>query len=473
MKHGIARITPGAGLVAVYGPLTVLLGPEALPIREAIWLAIRSGDIGQVLDSLVSDGVPSVPTFVIGHVEGTDLRLFFRGDADVTVHSATGSDVLDGSGLRTWSERLTPDWSDFTAQLRTEPDHEASQSSWVESGLVSGCACSRSADDEPSIEVAHHEREAAVIAVGENDPHPVDEDLTEDDVDDDVAPDVAPVSESLRPEAEPEVSQPEAANAATEVEDQSPYADMFGATRHRSVLDAAVDDPEVLPADPTDSESVIDGSDVASGHDATWPSRDFDAEAASSTGEQADSDHDGYTLSVEEVRRLRSEGSDSALPERAFGALGPKSVQALICPDGHPNPPYDASCRVCGAGLEGSPTVIDRPPLGRLRFSTGDDVVLDRPLIVGRKPDPTGRRFSDIPRELKLDVGDGLSRSHALVHLEGWQVRIEDLGSTNHTTVTLPGRPPQRLREGQPVLVVDGTVIDLGGEVECVFDAAL
>lgn len=469
MKHGIARITPGAGLVAVHGPLTVLLGPEALLIREAIWSAIRSGDIDQVLDFLVFDGVPSVPTFVIGHVEGADLRLFFRGDADVTVHSATGSDVLDGSGLRTWSERLTPDWSDFTAQLRTEPDHEASQSSWVESGLVSGCACSRSADGEPAIEVAHHEREAAVTAAGESDPHPVDEDLPQDHVDDDAAP----VGELLRPEAEPEVSEPEATHAATEVEDQSPYADMFGATRHRSVLDAAVDDPEVLPANPTDSESVIDASDVASGHDATWSSRDFDGDAASSTGEQVGGDHDGHTLSVEEVRRLRSEGSDSAPPDRAFGALGPKSVQALICPDGHPNPPYDASCRVCGAGLEGSPTVIDRPPLGRLRFSTGDDVLLDRPLIVGRKPDPTGRRFSDIPRELKLDVGDGLSRSHALVHLEGWQVRIEDLGSTNHTTVTLPGRPPQRLREGQPVLVVDGTVIDLGGEVECVFDAAI
>ena len=114
---------------------------------------------------------------------------------------------------------------------------------------------------------------------------------------------------------------------------------------------------------------------------------------------------------------------------------------------------------------------MNRPPLGRLRFSTGDDVVLDRPLLVGRKPDPKGRRFSDIPRLLQLDVGDGLYRSHALVLLEGWQVRIEDLGSTNDTTVTLPGREPQRLRSGEPVLIVDGTTIDLGGEVECVFDA--
>jgi hypothetical protein len=44
-------------------------------------------------------------------------------------------------------------------------------------------------------------------------------------------------------------------------------------------------------------------------------------------------------------------------------------------------------------------------------------------------------------------------------------VLLEDLNSANGTIVALPGRPPARLRAGEPVILEQGAVIDLGGEV--------
>jgi len=46
------------------------------------------------------------------------------------------------------------------------------------------------------------------------------------------------------------------------------------------------------------------------------------------------------------------------------------------------------------------------------------------------------------------------------------EVFVRDLGSRNGTTVRIPGRPPQKLRVGEPTPVLVGTVIDFGGGFE-------
>jgi pSer/pThr/pTyr-binding forkhead associated (FHA) protein len=108
--------------------------------------------------------------------------------------------------------------------------------------------------------------------------------------------------------------------------------------------------------------------------------------------------------------------------------------------------------------------------MGRIVLSTGDVVDLTRPAVIGRNPKIEGRLTGELPQTLKLDVGQALSRSHTMIRLEGWQVLAEDLGSANGTFVTLPGRPPQRLHPGEPVLLEPGSVIDLGGEVTGTYD---
>jgi hypothetical protein len=49
--------------------------------------------------------------------------------------------------------------------------------------------------------------------------------------------------------------------------------------------------------------------------------------------------------------------------------------------------------------------------------------------------------------------------------VEGGTVVVTDLHSRNGTTITLPGKTPQLLRQGESTSVLVGTVVDLGGGV--------
>ncbi len=143
-------------------------------------------------------------------------------------------------------------------------------------------------------------------------------------------------------------------------------------------------------------------------------------------------------------------------------------VPAVLCPAGHPSPPHSARCRTCDREVAPQePVPVPRPPLGVLRLSTGGSVPLDRGVLLGRAPradaeQPAGAH----PHVLRVGGPDrDISRNHAEVVLEGWQVLVRDLGSTNGTTVTRPGQQPVRLRAGEPLEIEPGTVVSLADEV--------
>ena len=77
-------------------------------------------------------------------------------------------------------------------------------------------------------------------------------------------------------------------------------------------------------------------------------------------------------------------------------------------------------------------------------------------IIVGRE-DPVSGVFPDI--DLTDHGGDegGVSRRHARIFVQGDQVFIEDLNSTNYTYVN-----QQRLTPGQPQPLNDGDEVRLG-----------
>jgi len=157
----------------------------------------------------------------------------------------------------------------------------------------------------------------------------------------------------------------------------------------------------------------------------------------------------------------------AAPPDR----IGP-TVPALICPAGHLNPPSEATCRRCGAALPLDPVLVPRPVLGVLRLSLGDVITLDRGVVMGRNPrtdfagpnDPGGE---ERPHVVKLPSAEGdVSRTHLRVTLDGWHVLVTDLNSTNGTLVTLPGRDPEQLRPGEPLLIRPGTVVTLAEGID-------
>ena len=116
------------------------------------------------------------------------------------------------------------------------------------------------------------------------------------------------------------------------------------------------------------------------------------------------------------------------------------------------------------------PIEIPRPALGVLRLSTGDVVTLDRGVLFGRAPEPPADSGEQPHLVRVVSAENDVSRSHAEIILDGWNVYVRDLGSTNGTTVTLPGQDPVRLRDEQPQLLEDGSIVTLADEVSCTFE---
>jgi len=148
-------------------------------------------------------------------------------------------------------------------------------------------------------------------------------------------------------------------------------------------------------------------------------------------------------------------------------------VLAVLCPAGHPSPPHAGNCRTCGREIPPQqPFPTPRPSLGVLRISSGGSVPLDRGVLLGRAPRvneelPANQR----PHLLRVGGPDrDISRNHAEIVLEGWHVLVRDLGSTNGTTVTLPGQEPVRLRPTEDQGIEPGTVVTLADEVVLTYE---
>ena len=77
------------------------------------------------------------------------------------------------------------------------------------------------------------------------------------------------------------------------------------------------------------------------------------------------------------------------------------------------------------------------------------------------------------PAVLWLTGASGVvSRIHARVELDGWQVFLSDLNSANGTQVLLPGeRTPVSLQPGVRTALVPGAQIRLGGEYGLQYDS--
>ena len=91
---------------------------------------------------------------------------------------------------------------------------------------------------------------------------------------------------------------------------------------------------------------------------------------------------------------------------------------------------------------------------------------LDRPVVVGRRPSaPRVQRGAPARLVTVGAPGGSVSASHVDVRQEGEVVVVTDLRSTNGTRVQPPGRPAVQLRQGESVVVLAGTVVDLGDGV--------
>ncbi len=432
--------------------------PDSVTVRE-IWQRIEDGaSLDMLVASLLRRGLREAPDFALLATHDDCSHLFCRGRGSATLNAEGTSERLTGTGLVTWREHPvapnvvcvvlgdSPTGTDL--QLPASTGVFLAQSVTIALTGVSnrraGAAAARpsAAPEASAAETAPPVPMAPAVSVR----------------------DAGATLSYPGADAVPDGSAHEGADAGPPKE--TGYDFLFGASLVRSVEDAAMrpatDDsqPPELPAaavpapqaPPVPRSEPRPAGPAAGGRPANTVTS---APLGPVTGPGDDS---GGTVRRAELLKLASRAAPS-------DRIGP-TVHALLCPGSHPSPPGSSVCRMCGVPLpQQDPVTVPRPVLGVLRVSTGDVITLDRGVVMGRSP-RTDFDGEERPHVVRLPSGDGeISRTHLQVSLDGWDVLVTDLKSTNGTLVTLPGRDPERLRPREPFPIQPGTVVSLADDI--------
>lgn len=144
------------------------------------------------------------------------------------------------------------------------------------------------------------------------------------------------------------------------------------------------------------------------------------------------------------------------------------------CPAcGAENAPGEGVCCECGARLEGPTASFDALTVPVETPEVTDVDVSDVPVLIVRKGAEVGERF--YLEQDRITIGRDpestiflndvtVSRSHAVLHLDGPSVRIEDAGSLNGTYVNDAIVTDQVLRSGDVVQIGRFQMVFLSGE---------
>ncbi len=196
-------------------------------------------------------------------------------------------------------------------------------------------------------------------------------------------------------------------------------------------------------------------------------------------------DHDGWTVSglsdtVAEMLFSASSAESGWSPSQSATPLsgirdssGVRMALSVICPQGHANPTNYVSCRICGAELSQPARMIPCPSLGHMLVSSGGCVELDRPVLVGRLPEPKDvpQLAGTEPNVVTVPSPEFLiSRNHLYIELDEWSVLAHSMSSSNGTTLRRPGSAPMRLTAAEPVLLTSGDLLDLGDGQSLLFE---
>ncbi len=142
-------------------------------------------------------------------------------------------------------------------------------------------------------------------------------------------------------------------------------------------------------------------------------------------------------------------------------------VHGYRCRDGHLNDPRALFCAHCGIRMAESTGVLvegPRPPLGLLVFDNGTSFSLDQSYLLGREPEIDERvRTGELRPLVLFDTGGVISRRHAEIRLEGWDVLLVDCGSANGTLVAERDTTNwSALLPGQPIWLLPGMQVRIG-----------
>ncbi|TFV84509.1 FHA domain-containing protein [Microbacterium sp. dk485] len=407
----VVRYTPGS-LRAVVAPhaIAVLGEPATDATAEAVWEQLHRGaGLAGVVDALAAGGpLSALPPFAVALDEDGGWRIAVRGDLTVSLGTDAAAERVDGAGVSTWIERSIRS----ADTLVIGPAAPVAAALPLRDGVVAAASVLIAREEnaspapaaQPAAAPAGPRRSGAPVEPVQ--PHSVAEVRQEAD-----APSVP------EPPAAPAVADAPAASAAPDASPTHPTP-------------AAPEVPAPAAAVPTPAApapATAPAPEVPAAPAAAVPPLDEDIEATIIRGPgEAEGESEDATITLEEARRLR-----------AAGELPPVA------------PPLSPPVPSAAAGL--------------LRVSSGQSVLLERTVIIGRRPRSTRISGADLPHLIAVDSPQqDISRNHLEVRVEGDSILATDLNTTNGTRLLRRGAEPVRLHPGEQTIVVPGDVLDLG-----------
>lgn len=479
------RYSPGEWLGVVTTRGMALISPDVpADVIDRVWLSMAAEDgLAAVLGGLVGSfgtSLGSLPPFAVASFDRVtgEARVVVRGATRVTVTSTDGSATqVSGLGVTTWQESVIAAATLVEFSIGAAADVQlllrdgvvrASGMRWT---LVDGAE----PDDEPEepddaadpaepafapvaavagAAVAPPVVDPASATVPESEPEPEPDPVPVPVLD--VEPLVADIGETLEQTGE---TLADSAFTTTVSGDDlgvtTGYDDLiFGETRISTVEDAAVrvvaDDPAapapVAPPAPIPGVLISGLPPVPPPPGPAAPAVPVPAQAHRA---DAPGDHDGETISAEQLAALQK--------SLAGSALGPGNAGA----PGNPGAPHGAP----SAPTRSAPVLVT---------SFGERVVLDRGAVIGRRPRAV-RATGAVPHLVTVESAEhDISRSHVELRVElragGADVVAIDLDTTNGTRLLRLGADPVRLHPGEPTLLVPGDRLDIGDAVVLSFE---
>jgi hypothetical protein len=525
MRTPEAAFTPGPGVAIVAEHWTALLlaevdDPTVRLLADLAFGDDRDGRSGaapttSILEALGRRGFEDLPPLGLVIWEGGICRLVLRGGtaAEVVDHDVAAAVAVDSTGVATWTELVLADAAAVTLTAPTAPTAGPGGDLFRTAlGVVPAIRIlSRPAPVRADAEPTEPEATPSEVLVPATAPAPAPAiepppipgpagpanatpapDPAEgpdgagaehDDLhaDPDDGRTLVPPLETAAPVAAPD----EAPARETDWAEAPPPAGDDGPepppapTADLQAGDAGPNEAESPPAPPDDEDGDYDhlfGSTIV---------RSVEGAAVRERGQSADDapapgatehggavDHDGLTITVSELRRLRDDaGRAGAGPPPPPPSVNPDGEHvARQCQVGHLNPPQATACRACGRPVDGETFRVDQLGLGNLRFSDGRLLPVAGTILIGRSPKAADPGTGDAELVEVPSPNHDISRTHVEVRVEGWQVLVVDRGSTNGTVITIPGRQPQRLRAGEPFPLPVGATVNLADEAEFVYE---
>lgn len=197
------------------------------------------------------------------------------------------------------------------------------------------------------------------------------------------------------------------------------------------------------------------------------PSGEADGDEPPTSDQAPIADDDPESALRFELIDLAEAPADSRPPLPTGDDVGDDRVEVsgVRCSRGHFNHPNALYCAACGIKMvhvTRKSVLGPRPPVGLLVVDDGTTYALDTGYVIGREPQLDERVRAGAARPLATGEAGTMSRVHAEIRLEDWDVVLVDLGSTNGTYVRSGEQGWERLTPQHPFRLDPGMEVSLG-----------